>query len=158
SLRVDLHERKRVPLVAADVELGVHQAGARYRQAEEGERVTERRECLVPDRGVRQLHHQAEGLERLLTADRRTRRRIEALQPVGVEGGDRVGVSGRDGGIDAGDGRRGSVRSYAAPWRLCGPQRSWDARRIARELIEARERVVLTIGGEELVVSREPVR
>src|SRR5262249_52051369 len=135
----------------------VRQAGARYRQAEEGERVAERRERLVPARGVRQLHHQAEGLERLLTADRRTRRVIEALHPVGVEGGDRVGVSGRDGGIDAGDGRRGSVLSDPAPRRLRGAQWGCGGRRSARELVEAGERVGVAVAVELLGARYETV-
>src|SRR5262249_58234011 len=91
SLRVVLHERKLVQLVAADVEFsparGGREAGTRYRQAEQAERVAERREHLAPARRVRQLHHHAERLEQFLAAGRGTRPVIDSLYPVGEDGG-----------------------------------------------------------------------
>src|SRR5207244_1986759 len=71
---------------------------------------------------------------------------------VGEQSGERVEVSGDDGGVQAGDVRGRGVRALAAPVPLrnsgwCGRvSRRWPG----RQLIEAGERFVLTIAVEEL--------
>jgi hypothetical protein len=159
SARVDLDQLEALELVRADVEFPAGGAASPEEVATESEHVTEGGQRLVSVGRELGSHERAPRVQRPFAAVGRADGVVDDLQLVGGQGGKRGGVVGSDGRVEACRMRGRGVRTHSA----LACRRA--ARRIGlgRELIEARERLGLAVGVEELhaccqAVGREDLR
>ena len=111
-LYVDLDQNDLFSLIGADIELRTGKAARRRRRTAQRERVAKGCEQLVPTRRVSSAQQRAPTGEDSLQVPRGAGGMIHGLVLVGPQGGECVGVSGSDRGIETDSGRRRGVCSH----------------------------------------------